>query len=316
MTGDPRDFELVFSDEFNRGGRKFNDGKDPRWTAVNKNDYTNAALHFYSHDMVETKNGSLEITTVNEDIDFMYYDTPAKTYRSMRKNYISGMVQTWNKFCFTGGSLRVRATLPGQPDVGGLWPAIWLMGNLARATYTSSSDFLWPWSYDKCDRTTEERRGWQHQQEISHCDKSVHYGFHPEQGRGAPEIDVLEVMAGTEPGRPYVSTSFQVAPGTDGATRPLEGHEPTPGTWYEEEIEYGNNSSLNKYFYGERLLHTPAERSYWADAISSNHQLLRSHFTTMHTYRLDWEPGKEDGYLRWYVDDEFVYGITSRTVVR
>jgi len=30
----------VFSDEFNEEGRTFNDGKDPRWTAINKNDCT------------------------------------------------------------------------------------------------------------------------------------------------------------------------------------------------------------------------------------------------------------------------------------
>lgn len=47
-----RDFELVFSDEFNRDGRMFKDGSDPRWTAVNKNDYTNSALQFYSDEFV------------------------------------------------------------------------------------------------------------------------------------------------------------------------------------------------------------------------------------------------------------------------
>ena len=35
---------LVFSDEFEVAGRSFRDGTDPRWTAMNKNDYTNAAL--------------------------------------------------------------------------------------------------------------------------------------------------------------------------------------------------------------------------------------------------------------------------------
>ena len=35
---------LVFSDEFNTDGRKFIDGMDPRWTAINKDDYTNNAL--------------------------------------------------------------------------------------------------------------------------------------------------------------------------------------------------------------------------------------------------------------------------------
>ncbi len=35
---------LVFSDEFSLDGRSFDDGHDPRWTAINKDDYTNNAL--------------------------------------------------------------------------------------------------------------------------------------------------------------------------------------------------------------------------------------------------------------------------------
>jgi beta-glucan synthesis-associated protein KRE6 len=41
---DGRTFELVFSDEFEVTGRIFDDGHDPRWTALHKNDYTNNAL--------------------------------------------------------------------------------------------------------------------------------------------------------------------------------------------------------------------------------------------------------------------------------
>lgn len=41
---DGRVFELVMSDEFNVPGRTFDDGHDPAWTAIHKNDYTNTAL--------------------------------------------------------------------------------------------------------------------------------------------------------------------------------------------------------------------------------------------------------------------------------
>ena len=41
---DGTEYSLVFSDEFNVDGRTFNDGHDPRWTALHKNDYTNNAL--------------------------------------------------------------------------------------------------------------------------------------------------------------------------------------------------------------------------------------------------------------------------------
>lgn len=68
--------------------------------------------------------------------------------------------------------------------------AVWLMGNLARATYVGSSDNIWPWSYDTCDR--EKQRS----QKISACDAAVHYGMHKHQGRGAPEVDIIEAMPG------------------------------------------------------------------------------------------------------------------------
>jgi beta-glucan synthesis-associated protein KRE6 len=50
-------------------------------------------------------------------------------------NYKSGMMSTWNKFCFTGGMIKTRVVLPGASNVMGLWPAIWSMGNLGRAGY-------------------------------------------------------------------------------------------------------------------------------------------------------------------------------------
>ena len=62
------------------------------------------------------------------------------------------MVQSWNKFCYTGGILEVDVQFPGRSDVGGLWPAVWLLGNLGRATFEASTNLMWPWSYDKCNR--------------------------------------------------------------------------------------------------------------------------------------------------------------------
>ncbi|CAN0161844.1 unnamed protein product, partial [Ascophyllum nodosum] len=313
---DDRQFDLVFSDEFNREGRTFNDGHDPRWTSIDKNDYTNKALHFYSHDMVETRNGSLVITSNNTEVEFDYYDTPKKKYRKMTKDYISAMIQSWDKFCFTGGVIEIRARLPGTHDIGGLWPAMWLLGNLARATFTASSDFMWPWSYNECNRTTPEKASWQRQQEISACDSAVHYGMHPNMGRGSPEIDILEAMAALGKGSPFMSTSFQVAPGTRERDRPKSGTVPEPGTWYEKGIYYGKNTSLNKWFYGEYLEHDVSEKSYYGDAVSANHVLSATHFEEMHTYRLNWQPGTEDrlGFLEWHVDDEMVYSINDDTL--
>ncbi|CAM9103771.1 unnamed protein product, partial [Phaeothamnion confervicola] len=142
---DDRELQLIMSDEFTQEGRTFADGHDPKWTSVNKNDYTNSALHYYSNKQVEVHKGKLNISTLNDDISFEYWDDHRKSFKKQSKTYISGMLQSWNKFCFSGGVVEVSASLPGDADIGGLWPAIWLLGNLARATYTSSSDFMWPW---------------------------------------------------------------------------------------------------------------------------------------------------------------------------
>ena len=79
--------------------------------------------------------------------------------------------------------------LPGKHDVAGLWPAFWLMGNLVRATYVGSSEFIWPWSFATCDRDLQRK------QEVSACNYVPHYAMHPETGRGAPEIDIIEARA-------------------------------------------------------------------------------------------------------------------------
>jgi hypothetical protein len=101
-----------------------------------------------------------------------------------------------------------------------------MLGNLARATYVGSSDFVWPFSYNKCDQKT--RRS----QEIGACSLVNHYGLEEYRGRGSPEIDIIESMQGeggklpnTFIERPYQSTSLQVAPGIE-VDRPALGHRP------------------------------------------------------------------------------------------
>ena len=49
----------VFSDEFSTPHRTFADGEDPVWTALDKNDYTNAALHYYESGSVSTEGGKV-----------------------------------------------------------------------------------------------------------------------------------------------------------------------------------------------------------------------------------------------------------------
>ena len=320
----PRPYELVFSDEFNTAGRTFDDGNDPRWTALDKNDYTNDALHYYSPKNVKTNDdGELVITTESIDTDVIGFDDVNRKNTHVTKHFRSGMVQSWNKFCFTGGIIELEATLPGRHDIGGLWPAFWLLGNLARHTYVGSSEHIWPWSSTTCTKKSRTA------QAISGCANSAHYGMEKRLGRGAPEIDIFEVQPGNLPsnegqfalssvGQPFMSASYQVAPGRH-ENRPGPGTWPGPGQWYDG-LKGGANTSLNIDFYGNYNSFMgefdPARQDYWSDAISYNRQLNATYFEKPHIYRLEWDvPDNEtDGYLRWYLDGELVLAIDGTSV--
>ena len=318
------EFELVMSDEFNVEGRSFADGHDPKWTALDKNDYTNGALHYYSSDNVKTANGDLIITTEAKHIDFVGFNDTSGKDEVYTKKFKSAMIQSWNKFCFTGGIVEAEIQLPGKSDVGGLWPAFWLLGNIARHTYVGSTAHIWPWSSNECSPWTDK------QQRISGCMKSEHYGLQSSFGRGSPEIDIFEVMAGTVKanegiylrspvGQPFMSNSYQVAPGR-AKNRPGGGFWPGPGQWYDG-LSGGVNTSLNIAFYGDynHFRGDPDSKDYWSDAISYNHQLQDSHFETKYRYRVEWELPDEDeghdGYIRWFVNDRFVLQINGTGLV-
>ena len=252
---------------------------------MHKDDYTNNALHIYNENLITTNiEGYLDIQTVTQDVVVhkkatssatssrvykgglgegvigrmdrgeiltpnnhsidhkIYNNQQQKTANVQIKHYQSGMLQSWNKFCFTGGIVEIKAKLPGYHDKGGLWPAIWLLGNLARATYVGSSNNIWPWSLPDCHHTNSHQK----QQRINACDNVQHFGLNVGQGRGAPEIDILEAMAGKSSyntrkernkisdnkndlqrgRRPYFSSSFQVAPGMRERDHPALGEKP------------------------------------------------------------------------------------------
>jgi beta-glucanase (GH16 family) len=214
---DGKEYELIMSDEFNRDGRTFADGDDPMWTAIEKSDDAitssdDISLEYYNSSYATTRNGSLVIKTDTLDTRWRGWDPYKKKYIEMKRNFRSAMLQSWNKFCFTGGIFEISIKFPGESSIGGLWPAVWLLGNLGRATYEASTNLVWPWSYPVCDRKL------QHAQSISGCDITTHYDLNARQGRGATEIDIIEVMAGPpgplpiipEFSRPYVSMTLQV----------------------------------------------------------------------------------------------------------
>ncbi|KAJ3516981.1 hypothetical protein NMY22_g14075 [Coprinellus aureogranulatus] len=152
---------LVFSDEFNVDGRSFYPGDDPYWEAVDLWYWGTRDLEWYDPAQVTTKDGALQITLDKTDL----------TDASLKHNltYKSGMLQSWNKFCFTGGYIEGEKLQVGQlfgflkfgplqplsgsqdEATSGLWPAVWTLGNLGRAGYGATLDGLWPYSYDSCD---------------------------------------------------------------------------------------------------------------------------------------------------------------------
>lgn len=322
-------YHLVMSDEFNVPNRTFTDGHDPIWTALDKSDDDASAagggsLHFYNSSTVTTTNdGMLKISSILSKTEWDHYDQVNKEYKHVTKYFKSGMVQTWNKFCFTGGIVEVDVIFPGDPFIGGLWPAVWMLGNLGRATYEASTNNIWPWSYDKCDRKLQDA------QTISACNRQNHYGLNPYQGRGATEIDLVEVMAGDSGGPlpstkppvsiPYGDMTLQIAPGVPD-NRPQSGGQPRrhdmlsesghtellAQTWYDG-LEFQGNTSLNPFFYGTYLGVTKPEEPvtrnkhqvFQADAIGALHQLTPAHFEKVHTFRIEWQPGP-GGRLDWF----------------
>ena len=79
-------------------------------------------MQFYDSTHVFTKDGYLVISTTAEKTSWSELDEITGEYSVKTRNYTSGMVQSWNKFCFTGGILEVSVQLPGgNADAGGLW---------------------------------------------------------------------------------------------------------------------------------------------------------------------------------------------------
>ncbi|RLN49823.1 hypothetical protein BBJ29_004636 [Phytophthora kernoviae] len=220
------------SDEFNDVSRNFSAGGDHIWTSMDMPDGTNSALQLYSHDMTSIECDDdeealcyMQIKSIDEVNNITVWNSYLRppAYQNSTFYYRSGMLQTWNKFCFQGGMLEIRAKLPAvlgedsnNTDLGKgnsaratktqyypTWPGIWLMGNLGRALFASSTARMWPFSYNECNETVFNSSN----QRISACNPDPGSGMNPYQGRGAVEIDLLEG------GGVAISSSIQIAPG-------------------------------------------------------------------------------------------------------
>ncbi|KAI4215767.1 MAG: hypothetical protein LQ351_001754 [Letrouitia transgressa] len=211
-AADGTNLKLVFSDEFNTDGRTFYPGDDPYFTAVDIWYGVTQDLEWYDPDAVTTNNGVLELR----------FDQ----FINHGLNYRSGMVQSWNQLCFTGGILEASISLPGNGETVGFWPGFWAMGNLGRPGYAATTDGMWPYSYndDKCDagitanQSQTDGLSYLPGMRLPSCTCAGEDHPSPGKSRSAPEIDVIEASvatlgpAGSTGMNGVVSQSCQIAP--------------------------------------------------------------------------------------------------------
>ncbi|KAI6108451.1 glycoside hydrolase family 16 protein [Pisolithus croceorrhizus] len=165
---DGSEWQLVFSDEFNVDGRTFWPGDDPYWEAANLHYWQTNDLEWYYPDTVTTKGGYLTITMSERTMNNL--------------NYTSGLISSWNKFCFTGGMVLVSPpSLMADPSNGDVLVVPTRISGLSRCTCPGQS----------------------HPGPV-HSDGTY-------VGRSAPEIDIFEAQISGEPLTGQVSQSAQWA---------------------------------------------------------------------------------------------------------
>ncbi|CAH2353272.1 beta-glucan synthesis-associated protein Kre6p [[Candida] railenensis] len=272
---------LVFSDEFNVEGRTFYDGDDQFWQAVDIWYAGTKDLEWYDPDAASTENGTLNLRM--------------DAYKNHDLFYRSGMVQSWNKFCFTQGMLEISARLPNYGNVSGLWPGLWSMGNLGRPGYMASTEGVWPYTYDSCDagitpnQSSPDGISYLPGQKLNSCTCKNADHPNPGTGRGAPEIDAIEAETDTTKNVGVASQSMQIAP---------------MDIWYMPDYSFlaihnASVTTVNTYAGGpiqQAVSGTTTLNSTWYQYGSG----LEHNFQT---YGFEYLNDDDDGYVTWYVGE-------------
>ncbi|GIZ37114.1 hypothetical protein CKM354_000057400 [Cercospora kikuchii] len=281
--------KLVFSDEFNAKNRTFYEGDDPYWFAPDIWYGATKDLEWYDPDAVNTGDGTLQL-----QLD---------AFRNHDLDYRSGMLNSWNQLCFKGGVFEVSVSLPGPAGIHGLWPGVWTMGNLGRPGYLASTDGMWPYTYSDCDvgitpnQSSPDGISFLPGQRLPSC--TCHNEDHPSPGtgRGAPEIDIIEVSADWGSLNLGVATqSYQVAPFD------LFYY---PNYDFMEIPEY-NFSMVNTYTGGP-----------FQQAISTVTMLNNDWYDgkAFQKFAFEYEPGSgEDAHVTWFVADDEMMGFDGRAI--
>ena len=223
-----RNYDLVFSDEFNTPGRTFWPGDDPYWEALDAWYRGTQDYEWYTPEAVNT--------TTDPELNATFLQITLEHVAENQLNFRSGMLTSWNKVCFQGGYFEVSTILPGGPSTAGYWPAAWLMGNLGRPGYLATTDGMWPYVYGGCDVGILENQTYPDgtgphaalhansmmgkNKQISKlpgmrasactCPGEDHPGPRNNVARGVPEIDIFEAQVKGK--HTQVSQSYQVAP--------------------------------------------------------------------------------------------------------
>ncbi|KAK7022190.1 glycoside hydrolase family 16 protein [Favolaschia claudopus] len=308
FTGaDGKQYDLVFSDEFNNEGRTFYPGDDPYWEAVDLHYWPTNDLEWYDPAAVTTRDGKLVITLSEMNTHDL--------------NFQSGMLASWNQICFTTGYIEVSISLPGAPTQVGFWPGAWTMGNLGRAGYGATTEGMWPYTYAACDlgtfpnqtrhdgspsSTVQDQLSFLPGQRLSACTcpGSDHPGPSTSTGRGVPEIDIIEALVeidNTPPNfRGQVSQSYQVAPynaqrqfNNDSSATPIQ------------------NATITKFnnYIGDEFQQTVSALTYIDSSFYGGQAYA--------PYGIEWfsDPdNREDGYITWYSNGSKTWTLTADTI--
>ncbi|KAK6454175.1 glucan synthase subunit [Scheffersomyces xylosifermentans] len=286
IARDGSTWSLVFSDEFNTVGRTFYQGDDQFFTALDLHYDATKDLEWYDPDAVTTSNGTLILTLdaiKNHDLF-----------------YRSGMVSSWNQFCFTEGKIVISARLPNYGNITGLWPGLWTMGNLARPGFLASSEGVWPYSYDSCDvgitpnQSSPDGISYLPGQRLNSCTCGKKDHPNPGVGRGAPEIDIIEAEVASDKygrfeNRGIASQSLQIAP---------------MDIWYYPdydfvEIHNASITTMNTYTGG------PIQQA--ISAVTSLNSSWYERGNGLHNYQVygfEYLNDNDNGYLTWFVGNE------------
>ncbi|KAB2104598.1 Beta-glucan synthesis-associated protein [Alternaria gaisen] len=286
------EYVLVFSDEFNDNNRTFYEGDDPYFYAPNVWYGATQDIEWYDPDAVTTHDGTLQLRL--------------EEFFNHGLKFRSGMLNSWNQLCFKGGIFEVSVSLPGPAGVQGLWPGAWTMGNLGRPGYLSTTDGLWPYTYQACDAGIMPNQsspdGLSHLpgQRLNSCTCPGEDHPTPGTGRGVPEIDIIEVGATSgypgPNGLPIATQSYQVAPFD---------------IWYYPNYNYTalpdlRYSGLNTYSGGA-----------FQQAISATTILNKDWFDNKQYQRFSFEyvPGEgKDAYISWKVGDQTMFIMDGRAI--